>query len=188
MRIALQSVAFHSDGFPLLSEDGIGHIYVAECRGPSGDRPLKIGYTKDNPEGRISAIQTGCPYPVHLLGVLPKKTPEDEARIHLWLAEDVLIGEWFRQSEKTRALIARLVKFSQRLANEIRERVSLEIRRSINGIDVIARKSPKLIYLSFDNVQDAQKFVGVARGMNHEQLIQVAGMWLTRRAERTEVP
>ncbi len=43
-----------------------GHVYVVKC----GDMPYyKIGVTQSNVSARVAALQTGCPFKLHLVEV-----------------------------------------------------------------------------------------------------------------------
>lgn len=58
--------------------------------------PVKIGWTADDPWGRLGALQTGNPVHLRLLGVMFDADPEVEECLHEELAADRLRGEWFR--------------------------------------------------------------------------------------------
>lgn len=61
-----------------------------------GDGPIKIGYSK-NPKGRLSALQTGIPERLTLLGVVPGgKAREQE--LHREFGRTRIQGEWFHPS------------------------------------------------------------------------------------------
>jgi hypothetical protein len=76
-------------GIPFNS--GGGYIYFIQSL-PSG--PTKVGFTKSNPESRVSALQTGNPWPLRLVA-LATGTPGLEAFIHEMFAFYRLKGEWF---------------------------------------------------------------------------------------------
>ena len=57
--------------------------------------PIKIGYTGTTPNARLSALQTGNPEPLRLIGAVPG-TMADESRLHDRFASVRLQGEWFR--------------------------------------------------------------------------------------------
>jgi hypothetical protein len=63
------------------------------------DYPIKIGFTERVASRRAKGIQTGCPYPIVTLGILPA-TIQDERRLHLTFDHLRLEGEWFRRDEK----------------------------------------------------------------------------------------
>lgn len=66
-----------------------GVVYFAQCRDA-----VKIGYTAGSPEARIAALQTGCPWPIWLLGSVPSP-PTGEVLLHNAFASHRLRGEWF---------------------------------------------------------------------------------------------
>jgi hypothetical protein len=59
-----------------------------------GDGPIKIGFTRAHPRKRMAFIQTGCPWPVSLIGAV-EGTVEDEQKFHRSLSEFRTSGEWF---------------------------------------------------------------------------------------------
>ncbi len=60
--------------------------------------PVKIGIS-DNPAGRLSQLQTSCPFPISLIHAEPCESREiaysDERFIHRHLKDRRLHGEWF---------------------------------------------------------------------------------------------
>lgn len=70
-----------------------GHVYFLAAGSPE---PLfvKIGYTRNAPDSRIKSLQTGCPYPIRLLGAIVGG-PEIERELHDRLSECRAHGEWF---------------------------------------------------------------------------------------------
>lgn len=64
-------------------------IYLAKC----GDY-YKIGFTSGDVSKRISALQTGNPIPIQLVGTIPgdQKT---ETALHVRFSEKRVQGEWF---------------------------------------------------------------------------------------------
>lgn len=68
-------------------------VYFIQC-GPAG--PIKIGITKRGLERRrLRALQTGCPYELHLLGSV-FGDEADERALHRKFREHHIRGEWFR--------------------------------------------------------------------------------------------
>lgn len=65
----------------------------------------KIGFTKGDPNKRIAALQTGCPFKLKLLGYIFGNLPMEQ-EIHDVLKHERGIGEWFRYSEHTERVIA----------------------------------------------------------------------------------
>lgn len=70
------------------------------------DGPVKIGHAKDV-RSRLSSMQTGCPIPLTLLGVLPGGR-EREAEFHARFAALRVRGEWFRAEGALAELLTRL--------------------------------------------------------------------------------
>lgn len=58
------------------------------------DGPIKIGFS-DDVEHRLATLQTGSPYPLRLLLVIPGSQSK-EASFHSKFADARLSGEWFR--------------------------------------------------------------------------------------------
>lgn len=79
-------------------------IYFAYCG--SLDR-LKIGTTTELKK-RLSALQTGCPEPLELIGTIPGGRVE-EAALHREFQHLRLKGEWFRGDEQMMERIRFLV-------------------------------------------------------------------------------
>jgi len=70
-----------------------GFIYFLST--PVGDREgMKIGFTTGNPLARLSALQTGCPTDLELLGYLPG-TLADEHDLHRRCNPHKIRGEWY---------------------------------------------------------------------------------------------
>ena len=67
-------------------------IYFAGCAGF-----VKIGVT-NNVRGRLSALRTGSPFPIGLLGLIEGST-KDEADLHRLFKSKRVRGEWFALSE-----------------------------------------------------------------------------------------
>lgn len=76
---------------------GEGFVYFAAIGEP---RPthIKIGFSKNDPNLRIKGLQTGCPYPIRLLGFVIG-TATQEAELHDVLRDDRVQGEWFAYSD-----------------------------------------------------------------------------------------
>lgn len=65
---------------------------------------VKIGFTAGDPFKRLASLQTGCPFPMHLMGiVLGRKS--DERELHDVLRDDRSHGEWFVFSDYVAAVI-----------------------------------------------------------------------------------
>jgi len=71
-----------------------GYVYFAG--GSAG--PVKIGFTRQPPEERLAALQTGSPVPLRVLGwVWLEDARGAEAEIHRELTHHRLHGEWFQR-------------------------------------------------------------------------------------------
>lgn len=83
-----------------------GFVYLIQCH-----NFVKVGYA-DKVETRLSALQTGCPYELHLLASWPSDSVQsDEARLHaLWLKYEVR-GEWFQVPAGELACVMSATKF-----------------------------------------------------------------------------
>lgn len=68
---------------------------VVYCIGEARGGVVKIGYTAGDPAVRLTALQTGSPRPLRLLGLMPGSL-KDEARLHAEFANLAVSGEWFR--------------------------------------------------------------------------------------------
>lgn len=68
---------------------------------------VKIGKTSGSPDGRIAALQTGCPYPM-VLAAYQSGGLQEEAALHFRFAEYRARpdGEWFRCEGALQAYIA----------------------------------------------------------------------------------
>lgn len=73
----------------------------------SNSRKVKIGLTA-NPELRLATMQTGCPEPLELLGVVAGGR-RLETRLHRELADDCSHGEWFHCTENVMSRVAHLL-------------------------------------------------------------------------------
>lgn len=89
-------------------------VYLFWCEGF-----IKIGYA-DNPQHRLSCCQTGNPFEVRMIGVIPSSDPIAlEEELHCEFEYYRVRGEWFNVPEdKVRPLILRaLVSFEANKAN-----------------------------------------------------------------------
>jgi hypothetical protein len=60
-----------------------------------GHSHLKIGWSRADPQERVSALNTGCPTKIHLLAELETNDPRHEIEIHKALSSKRARGEWF---------------------------------------------------------------------------------------------
>lgn len=68
-----------------------GYVYLLQC-----NEYFKIGQTKDDVKKRLSSIQVGCPYDIHLISFFESVDPKyDELTIHTKLAGYKKRGEWY---------------------------------------------------------------------------------------------
>ena len=93
-----------------------GYIYF--IRVEYGDRPIKIGYTR-NPTVRLSQLQQWSPWPLKLLALFECSAPEkEEWDSHQRLAAMRLRGEWYVGSDEVKNEISRLSKQLKRTKSE----------------------------------------------------------------------
>ena len=83
--------------------DRDGQVYFITY-GESG--PIKIGFTS-NFDYRLQHLQTSCPYPLVVLGMIDA-TPALEYALHQQFREHRMRGEWFSPSPDILAEIERL--------------------------------------------------------------------------------
>lgn len=70
-----------------------GYIYVIHC---AGSTKYKIGITHSSIEGRLKALQTGCPHKLTIVMMFATANPEaDEYRVHSLFKDCRESGEWF---------------------------------------------------------------------------------------------
>lgn len=78
------------------------------------DTPLvKIGHSA-NPTERLKKLQTGSPYRLELMGVVPcrslKHSQYVEARAHEYFKKNRRGGEWFKMGKPEKAFIKSLIE------------------------------------------------------------------------------
>jgi hypothetical protein len=66
-----------------------GHVYFIG----SENSPVKIGFTTNNPEARLSGLQTGSPIKLKVLGSVPS-VGKGEKLLHAIFEKSRLHGEW----------------------------------------------------------------------------------------------
>ena len=80
-----------------------GFVYFAVIGEPYITH-VKVGFTTSDPEKRVKSLQTGCPFPIKLLGYVFGSL-EREHELHDVFASDRLSGEWFAYSERVAEII-----------------------------------------------------------------------------------
>ena len=79
-----------------------GYVYFIQAK---ESRAVKIGWTKEQLRGRLSACQTGSHEELELVAYF-SGSMQDEKRMHDYFASDRLRGEWFRWSDDLATMIA----------------------------------------------------------------------------------
>jgi len=86
-----------------------GTIYLIHCQ---GSHYYKIGLTTGDVKARLSGMQTNCPYPLKLIISADKKDYERvEAKLHEWLREFNVSGEWFILSPQILEKVVYKIKY-----------------------------------------------------------------------------
>lgn len=67
--------------------------------------PIKIGCS-DSPETRLTQLQTGCPFKLQIIGVIPAAGRKVEAQLHAHFAAIRSHGEWYEPTRELAAYIA----------------------------------------------------------------------------------
>ena len=80
-----------------------GLVYFIRARSASLDC-VKIGFTRNNPEQRLRALQTGCPLDLVLVGSVIG-CERMEAELHKVFGNDHARGEWFTLTRHVEANI-----------------------------------------------------------------------------------
>lgn len=70
---------------------------------------MKVGITSSDPTLRMRNLQTGNHCKLSLYGIIPTEDPSYEWEIHGLLSEYRGIGEWFRFTKESKALIDELL-------------------------------------------------------------------------------
>lgn len=90
-------------------------IYFIQC---GDDGPIKIGIAEDV-EHRMMALQTGCPYELHLLETYCPYEGFDarlfEAQLHALFAQHRIVGEWFRPVDEIMDFIDNVCRLNDAL-------------------------------------------------------------------------
>lgn len=79
-----------------------GYVYFIQAK---ESLAVKIGWTKQQLRGRLSACQTGSHEELAIVGYFTGSR-RDEKRMHDFFASDRLCGEWFRWSSSLAAIVA----------------------------------------------------------------------------------
>lgn len=79
----------------------MGTVYFVTAEGLD---LVKIGFTENDPLKRLSALQTGSPLKLRILGLIEGVSLQIEKSIHQILADHRIIGEWF-ESEAAEQLL-----------------------------------------------------------------------------------
>lgn len=82
-----------ADGFVYFAV--IGYPYVTH---------VKIGFTKGDPEKRIKGLQTGCPFPIKLLGYVFGNVHREQ-ELHDVMRDERVFGEWFEYTDFVKRVI-----------------------------------------------------------------------------------
>jgi hypothetical protein len=81
------------------------------------DGPVKIGYTEFDPSKRRSELQTGCPWPIKVIGAIVgdrRKEMEMHAALSVWR----LSGEWFAPNDAVMAAVFAALKYGEQILIE----------------------------------------------------------------------
>jgi hypothetical protein len=116
--------------------------------------PIKIGYTGTTPNARLSALQTGNPEPLRLIGAVPG-TMADESRLHDRFSGARIQGEWFRPVPELLAFIEGALFGCREMPGSYDDMVDRE-----NWLDTVAEYS-RLQY-AVDRVEALETCDGVA--------------------------
>jgi hypothetical protein len=82
---------------------GEGFVYFAYI-GETAPVYIKIGFSRYDPHKRLKNLQTGCPFPIKLLGfVIGRMVQEEE--LHDVLKDYRIQGEWFDYSDYVERIV-----------------------------------------------------------------------------------
>lgn len=88
------------------------YIYFLQAK---GDGPIKIGFTTDSPANRKRNLQTGCPWPIKLIGAI-EGTESQEKQIHFLLSRWNTKGEWFEPHPIVLAAVRTAIEFGKAIS------------------------------------------------------------------------
>ena len=72
-------------------------VYFIQCN--DDNKYIKIGWTAGKLSSRFKAMQTGCPYPLKILGILDCRSGIEHALHHLF-REHKVFREWYVPADK----------------------------------------------------------------------------------------
>jgi hypothetical protein len=97
-KLMRDSSRFRHDGEPQ-------RVYFIQVIYDGVPGPIKIGKTKDDPLQRVVYLQTGCPWPLRLVGLLPPSGEHTERTVQAMFTKYNIHGEWFRPEPELIAFI-----------------------------------------------------------------------------------
>ena len=108
------------------------YIYFIQA-GEGG--PIKVGFTSMKPERRISHIQTGCPWPIKVIGLI-EGDAADEKRIHKQLAPYKTKGEWFSPVAEVLRAVEMALTSGKRFEIALKSKMNSlrHIRKTVFGV------------------------------------------------------
>jgi hypothetical protein len=90
-----------------MRETGKGFVYVIFANNSGGESFYKIGSSRNNPEGRLRQLQTGCPHRLELLSAFYLDSYQEiERYLHGKLKDHNSSGEWFVANDFTGKIIS----------------------------------------------------------------------------------
>lgn len=127
----------------------IGFVYFVQAM-PDG--PVKIGWSRDNPDRRLKEIRMMSPLRIKPLGILRGWSPRREREIHLMFAPHRLHGEWFAPGQDLLDYVVKTVKpwpkrgekFDEPSADRMRRAHEIETEELIQwalGVERIRRNA-----------------------------------------------
>jgi len=71
----------------------MAYVYFIKVEGKD---TFKVGYTENNPYQRLASLQTSCPFPISVYGLIETDKPRKlEAILHRQFEASKTTGEWF---------------------------------------------------------------------------------------------